>query len=430
MSLKRGFQIKSTPQQVVIIGAGFGGLNAAKALANSPEFNVLIIDKTNHHLFQPLLYQVATAALSPGDIAMPIREIFRKCDNVKTLMATVNSINRAEKVVILENQQKIAYDYLIVAPGSRHSYFGKDQWESFAPGLKTLQDALHIREMILASFELAERSNDQTLIDKLLSFVIIGAGPTGIEMAGAISEIAHQSLKKNFRSIDPSKTKIYLIEGGSQILNAYPQKLAAYAQHDLEKKRVTVLLNTRVTEVTPEGVGIGSEFIYAHNVIWAAGNTAPSLLNTLDTACDKQGRVLVDSDLSLPVDENVFVIGDSACYQEKGHVLPAIAPVAVQQGRFVGKIIRKKLTKNNRSTFHYVDRGMMANIGKFDALVLSGPLQSSGVFAWFAWCFVHIYFLIGFRTKLFVFIQWIFYFFRGQRNVRLIERPVDLIEKE
>ncbi len=413
------------PQQVVIIGAGFGGLNAAKALADSHEFDVLIIDKTNHHLFQPLLYQVATAALSPGDIAIPIREIFRNHENIKTLMATVCSVSREEKVVILEDEQKIPYDYLILAPGSRHSYFGKPQWEMFAPGLKTLKDALHVREMILRSFELAERSDDQTLIDSLLTFVVIGAGPTGVEMAGAIAEIAHQSLKKNFRAIDPSKTKVFLVEGSNQVLNSYPKKLADYAQRDLEKKRVTVLLNTRVTEVTQEGVSIGSEFIRAHNIIWAAGNEAPALLKTLHTPCDKQGRVVVQSDLSLPGDPYVFVIGDSACYQEKEKILPAVAPAAVQEGRFVGRIIRKKRIGDKRPAFHYVDRGMMANIGKFDALILSGPLQSSGLFAWFAWCFLHIYFLIGFRTKLFVFLQWVFYFFRGQRNVRLIERPLE-----
>ncbi len=418
-------------QQVVIIGAGFGGLNAAKSLANQNEFSVTIIDKTNHHLFQPLLYQVATAALSPGDIAMPIREIFRKNKNIKTLMATVSAVNRKDKVVILENKQQIPYDYLIVASGSRPSYFGQNQWEVFSPGLKTLKDALQVREMILTSFELAEKATDKALIESLLTFVVIGAGPTGIEMAGAIAEIAHQSLKSNFRSIDPGETKIYLIEGGNQVLNSYPHKLACYAQRNLEKKKVTVLLNTRVTDVTKEGVRIGAEFIHAHNIIWAAGNEASPLLKTLDVPCDKQGRVIVQSDLSLAADPDVFVIGDGACYRETEQPLPAIAPVAMQEGKFVGNLIRKRVSKNNRPVFHYVDRGMMANIGKFDALVLSGPFQSSGFFAWLAWCFVHIYFLIGFRTKILVFIHWVFYFFRGQRNVRLIVRPEkDKIDSE
>ncbi len=412
------------PKKVVIVGAGFGGLNAAKALANSPEFEVLIVDKTNHHLFQPLLYQVATAALSPGDIAMPIREIFRNNENIKIIMAAVTKINRQNKEIILDDAQVIPYDYLIVSPGSRHAYFGKPEWEKHAPGLKTLDDALHIREWILTSFELAEKQQNQHIIDSLLTFVVIGAGPTGVEMAGAISEIAHQSLRKNFRAIDPGKTKIYLIEGSHQILNGYPQKLANYAQRDLEKKRVTVLLNTRVDNVLEEGVHIGKELIRAHNIIWAAGNAASPLLQTLNATYDKQGRVLVEADLSLKSDPDVFIIGDACCYQEKDKVLPAIAPVAVQQGKFVGKLIRKKLKGYSRPTFHYVDRGMMANIGKFDALVLSGPLQSTGLFAWLAWCFVHIYFLIGFRTKLFVFIQWVFYFFRGQRNVRLIEQSI------
>ena len=410
-------------QRVVIIGAGFGGLNAAKSLANQPEFSVIIIDKTNHHLFQPLLYQVATAALSPGDIAMPIREIFRKNNNIKTLMATVSAIDKKNKMVILEDKQQIPYDYLIIAPGSRHSYFGQNQWEAYAPGLKTLNDALEVREMILTSFELAENATDKSLIKSLLTFVVIGAGPTGIEMAGAIAEIAHQSLKSNFRSIDPSHTKIYLIEGGPQVLNNYPKKLASYAQRDLEKKRVTVLLNTKVTDVTKDGVSIGTEFIHAHNIIWAAGNEASPLLKTLDVPCDKSGRVIVQPDLSLTDYPDVFVIGDAVCYREKNHPLPGIAPVAVQEGKFVGNLIRKKIPENKRPAFHYLDRGMMANIGKFDALVLSGPLQSAGVFAWFAWCFVHIYFLIGFRTKILVFIHWVFYFFRGQRNVRLIVRP-------
>ena len=407
-------------QTVVIIGAGFGGLNAAKMFANNREFQVIIIDKTNHHLFQPLLYQVATAALSPGDIAMPIREIFRNQSNITTLMGNVTKINREKKEVILENNQIISYDYLIISSGSRHSYFGQPQWEKEAPGLKTLEDALNIREKILTSFELAERGEDPSQMQSLMSFIVIGAGPTGVEMAGAIAEIAHQSLTKDFRKIDPSRTRVYLIEGGDQILNSYPKKLADHAQRVLEKKGVTVLLNTRVTEVTREGVKMGEKMIPAHNIIWAAGNEASTLLKTLNVECDKQGRVKVQSDLSLPNDPNVFVIGDAACYEEKGKILPAVAPVALQEGKFVGNLIRKRKT-NQKVVFHYIDRGMMASIGKYDALVLSGPFKSSGFFAWFAWCFVHIYFLIGFRTKVFVFLQWVFYFFRGQRNVRLIE---------
>lgn len=412
-------------QHIVIIGAGFGGLNAAKSLANESGFSVTIIDKTNHHLFQPLLYQVATAALSPGDIAMPIREIFRNDTNIKTLMATVTAVNRKDKVVILEDNQQIPYDYLILAPGSRHSYFGQNQWEVFSPGLKTLKDALRVREMILTSFELAENATDTSLIKSLLTFVVIGAGPTGIEMAGAIAEIAHQSLRSNFRSINPENTKVYLIEGGNQVLNSYPLKFASYAQRSLKKRQVTVLLNTRVTDITKDGVTIEDKFIPAHNIIWAAGNEASPLLKTLDVPCDKSGRVIVQSDLSLVTDPDVFVIGDGAYYQEKDHALPAIAPVAVQQGRFVGNLIRKQLPTGKRPHFHYVDRGMMANIGKFDALVLSGPLKSSGFFAWLAWNFVHIYFLIGFRTKILVFTHWIIYFFKGQRNVRLIVNPVE-----
>ncbi|MFJ1269082.1 NAD(P)/FAD-dependent oxidoreductase [Legionella lytica] len=426
--MKKNFSKKT--KQVVIIGSGFGGLNAAKTLANQPGISVTLIDKTNHHLFQPLLYQVATAALSPRDIAAPIREIFRKSKNVKTLMATVTAINKSDKQISLEDQQQIPYDYLIVAPGSRHSYFGQNQWEQFAPGLKTLKDALRVREMILTSFELAENATDASLIERLLTFIVIGAGPTGIEMAGAIAEIAHQSLQSNFRSIDPGKTKVYLIEGGSQVLNSYPQKLATYAQHTLEKQRVTVLLNTRVTEITDEGVAFGDQFIPAHNIIWAAGNEASALLKSLDAPCDKSGRVIVQSDLSLSTNPELFVIGDAACFQENNEPLPAIAPVALQQGEFVGNVIRKQLPVDKRPRFHYKDRGMMANIGRFNALVLSGPLQSSGFFAWLAWCFVHIYFLIGFRTKILVFIDWVFYFFKGQRNVRLIVRPAKNRKKD
>lgn len=403
---------------VIIIGSGFGGLNAAKVIAKNNHFKVILIDKTNHHLFQPLLYQVATAALSPRDIASPIREIFRKSPNVQTLMGEVVAIDRIAKTIILQDGQRFRFDYLVIAPGSRHSYFGKNTWEEFAPGLKTLQDAIRIREKILIAFELAESSSDEALIPSLLTFVIIGAGPTGVEMAGALAEIAHQSLRKNFRKIDPTKTKIYLVEGGNQLLSSYPEKLAKRAQLDLEKRGVTILLNTRVTDITADGVYFDTNFISSRNIIWAAGNAASPLLQSLDLPMDRQGRVFVEPDLSLSNHPEIFVIGDAAnCPSEEGTPLPGIAPVAVQQGRFVGKMICQNKQKLE---FNYVDRGMMAVIGKYDALVLSGPLQSSGFTAWLAWCFVHIYFLIGYRTKLFVFLQWAFYFFRGQRDVRLI----------
>lgn len=411
----------SQKKHVVIIGGGFGGLNAAKVLSKNSKLNITLIDQTNHHLFQPLLYQVATAALSPSDIAMPIREIFRDLSNVTTLMGVVVSINKKEKFVLLENNQKIQFDALIVSVGTRHSYFGKDDWENFAPGLKTLQDAVHIRETILASFELAERSNDKAVQQKYLSFIVIGGGPTGVEMAGAIAEIAHQSLRKNFRKIDPSHAKIYLIEGGQQLLAGYPAHFAKRAQLDLQKMGVTVLLNKKVSDIKFDRVLCADELLTAHNIVWAAGNQASPLLKTLDEQLDKQGRVIVESDLSIKDEPNIFVIGDAACVLNNLSMpLPAVAPVAVQQGKYVGKIISKNIIKEKRKAFKYVDRGMMAVIGKYKALVLSGPLRSAGFIAWLGWSFVHIFFLIGYRTKLFVFSQWAFYFFHGQRNIRLL----------
>ncbi len=415
----------SAQKCVVIVGAGFGGLNAAKVLSKCSAFKVILIDKTNHHLFQPLLYQVATAALSPGDIAMPIREIFRDLPNVTTIMGTVKAINKDTKTIVMENDQIIAFDFLIVSAGNRHSYFGKGAWEAFAPGLKTLQDAVNIREKILTSFELAERTTDKVLQEKLIRFVIIGGGPTGIEMAGAIAEIAHQSLKKNFRHLDPSKTKIILIEGGNQLLAGYPLHFSKRAQHDLEKMGVSVMLNSRVTDITDEGVYLGEAFISSSNIIWAAGNEASPLLKTLNMPLDKQGRVLVESTLCLKDSPDIFIIGDAAhLLDKKGHPLPAVAPVAVQQGNYVGKLIAKNKPINQRKPFQYVDRGMMATIGKYKALVLSGPFRCAGFLAWIAWSFIHIYFLIGYRTKLFVFSQWVFYFFHGQRNIRLIFKPL------
>ncbi len=412
----------------MIIGGGFGGLNAAKVLQKVPNLHVTVIDKTNHHLFQPLLYQVATAALSPGDIAMPIREIFRG-ENIEVLMATVTLIDKDQRTLLLDNMQTLSFDYLIVAPGARHAYFGKDAWETYAPGLKTLSDALHIRERILTSFELAERK-EQSFTEELMSFVVIGGGPTGVEMAGAIAEIAHQSLKKNFKHIDPSHTKIYLVEGGKQLLAPYPEYLAKKAQTALEKMGVTVMLNTRVVDIQNDLVVLNEGTLNARNIIWAAGNQAAPLLQTLQMPLDKQGRVLVKPDLSIPDYPHIFVIGDaSACVDPKEKYLPAIAPVATQQGRYVGKTIKKILKGTPHKPFRYWDKGMMAAVGRYDALVLSGPLKGSGFFAWMMWSFVHIYFLIGFRTKFIVFFQWVLYFFKGQRNIRLILKPFTFLNK-
>ena len=408
--------------KVLILGGGFGGLNAAKALGNS-KFDVWLLDKTNHHLFQPLLYQVASAALSPGDIAVPIREILSPYENVTVIMGEVVKIDKENRHVILKNGDQVAYEYLIVALGARHSYFGNSQWEEFAPGLKTLTDALSIRERILISFEKAERCDSISEAKKYLNFVIIGGGPTGVEMAGAIAEIAHETLLKNFRRIDTTTTRIYLIEGSPNILPVYPEKLSKKAKGYLEHFGVHVITGKRVTNVTHEGVTVEDTVIPAENILWAAGNQASSVLQTLNVPLDRQGRANVDADLSIPDHPEIFVIGDCSCaLDKKGKPLPALAPVAVQQGRYVAKILRKQLPKNQRPPFSYLDKGTMATIGKTKAIGMFGKFQFSGLFAWLAWCFVHILYLIGFRNRIVVLMQWLFGYFSPRRGARLIYR--------
>lgn len=411
--------------KVVILGGGFAGLNAAKGLGNSKN-DVWLIDKTNHHLFQPLLYQVASAALSPGDIAVPIREILSPYENVTVLMGEVVSINKEQQQVTLRNGDKIGYEYLIVALGARHSYFGHDAWEELAPGLKTLTDALKIRERILISFEKAERCDSISEAKKYLNFVIIGGGPTGVEMAGAIAEIAYQTMLKNFRRIDPTKTKIYLVEGSPHILPVYPEKLSIKAQGYLEHFGVKVITGKRVTNVTKEGVMVEDLFIPTENILWAAGNQASPVLKSLNAPLDRQGRVLVDADLSLPEHPEIFVLGDASCAMDnKGKPLPGLAPVAVQQGRYVSQIIRKRLPKNERPPFVYFDKGTMATIGKTKAIGTFGKIQFSGFLAWMGWCFIHVLYLIGFRNRMVVLTQWLFSYFSSQRGARLINRSID-----
>ena len=406
-------------EKVIIIGGGFGGLTSAKELAKK-DFNITVIDKTNHHLFQPLLYQVATAALSPADIAIPIRSAFSKNKNVEVLLGEVKSIDK-EKKKIFFNGSEIEFDYLIIATGSRHSYFGKDEWEKYAPGLKTLNDALKIRETILLSLEAAEKEKDPVKRQKYLNFVIIGGGPTGVELAGAISEIVNQNLIPDFRNIDASMTKVYMIEALPNILSSYPESLSRRALEDLQKLEVEVILKEKVTGINENGVMVGDRFIETKNILWAAGNQASSLIKNAGIQTDRAGRAVVSNDLSIEGYSNIFVIGDATAFKdEKGEQLPAIAPVAIQQGKFVAKIIAEGLIGKSHKKFIYKDRGTMATIGKAKAVAVIKGFKLSGLVAWLAWSLVHVLFLISFRNKLRVMSEWIWHYITNRPGIRLI----------
>lgn len=405
-------------ERVVIIGGGFGGLNSAKKFQNT-NFEVILVDKTNHHLFQPLLYQVATAALSPSNIARPIRSILKDSENIEVILDEVISIDKDEKNISLRNNEKISFDYLVVATGAKHSYFGKDHWEEFAPGLKTLTDALTIREKILWSFEEAERI-EATEKEKYLNFVVIGGGPTGVEMAGAIAETA-KSMKGEFKNINPSKSKIFLIEGMERLLGMFEPSLSEYTKQTLENMGVTVLLKSMVTDINEEGVKIGEMFIPTTNIIWAAGNTASPLLKTLNTELDRTGRVIVESDLSIQGYPNIFVIGDASHAKDiNGKPLPGLAPVAIQQGQYITDIIISRKAKDQRPPFRYFDKGSMATIGKAKAVAQTGNLKFKGLLAWLMWILVHVLFLIGFRNKIAAILEWVWFYITDQRSARLI----------
>ena len=392
--------------KVIIIGGGFGGLNVAKSLHHA-KLDVLLIDKTNHHLFQPLLYEVATAALSPGEIATPLREILRHQENITVIMGEVASIDTNSKQITISNGDIYGYDYLVISIGARHSYFGREDWEQFAPGLKTINDALKIREQILISFEKAERLDSISETAKYLNFVIIGGGPTGVEMAGAIAEIAYKTMFKNFRRIRPEESKIYLIEALPQILPMYPNKLAARAAKILEKMGVKVLTGKKVTDINENGIRTEDLFIESKNIIWAAGNQVSPMLKTLEVPLDRAGRAVVGPDLSIPDHPEIFVIGDAAHLPGKeGKPLPGVAPVAIQEGRYVAKLIKNATPKEKRQPFVYFDKGNLATIGKAKAVAMIGKLQISGFSAWLMWAFVHILYLIGFRNRLGVMIEW------------------------
>ena len=394
-------------------------MTAAKSLLKY-DLEIVIIDKTNHHLFQPLLYQVATAALSPADIAHPIRSSFSGNKNVSVFLGEVTKIERENKKVFF-NGSFNNYDYLIVAVGSRHHYFGNPEWEKFAPGLKTLNDALQIREKILLSLETAEKIQDKNERKKYLSFVIVGGGPTGVELAGAIGEIVNRNLVKDYRNIDPKQTKVYLVEAIPKILTPFPDKLSLRAKKDLEELGVDVILNVKVTSVNEKGVQLGDRFIETKNIIWAAGNQVMPVLKSLNTSLDSAGRVIVNQDLTVDNNPDVFVIGDAAAVKDdKGILLPAIAPVAMQQGKYVAKIIGENISKEQRKKFKYKDRGIMATIGKAKAVAVIKGFNLSGLFAWLAWCVIHILFLISFRNRFRVMAEWMWHYITNRPGIRLI----------
>jgi NADH dehydrogenase len=404
---------------VVIIGAGFGGLYAARKLGRLP-LRITLVDRKNHHTFQPLLYQVATAGLSPGEIASPIRRIVRGRKNIRVFLAEAFGFDLAKKTVKLENVS-VPYDYLVVATGSTHSYFGHSEWERAAPGLKTLEDALEIRRRILMAFEQAERQTSVFGKHDPLNFVIVGAGPTGVELAGAIAEISRRVLVRDFRFIDPRSARILLLEYAPRVLTAYPEDLSESARKQLEKLGVEVRTGTMVTDVTPASVKTGSEEIPAAVVLWAAGVKASPLGAMLGEKTDKAGRVLVNQYLNLAGHPEVFVIGDLAWFiDSNGQTLPGIAPVAIQMAASVADNISRDLRHESRKPFVYFDKGTMATIGRAQAVAMVGKLHLSGFIAWMAWLFIHILYLIGFRNRLVVMIEWIWSYLRFEKAARLI----------
>ena len=406
---------------IVIIGGGFGGLSAARQFRGK-DVDITLIDRTNHHLFQPLLYQVATASLAPSDITVPIRWILRHQRNVTVLLGAVSAISPDERVVRLTDGVEIAgYDYLIVATGARHSYFGNDQWERFAPGLKSLEDALEIRRRFLMAFERAERCDDPAERAALMTFVIVGGGPTGAELAGTMSEIARKAMPRDFRRIDTRQARIVLVEGGPRILPSFPASLSERAKRDLEKLRVEVRTDSTVTGVDEGGVHIGSASIESRTVFWAAGNQASPLAVSLDVPLDRSGRVLVNTDLSVPGRPEVFVVGDLAAVKRAdGSWVPAVAQGGIQGGAKAGTNVLALIGGHPTVPFRYFNKGELATIGRNRAVAALGRFTFAGYPAWFLWLFIHILYLVGFRNRLSVLIQWGYAYFTFQRGVRLI----------
>ena len=413
--------------RVVIVGGGFGGLYAARALGRAP-VDVTVVDRTNHHVFQPLLYQVATASLSPSQIAYPIRGVLRRQANTRVLMAAATGVDLAARRVRLADGE-LAYDWLILAPGASHSYFGHPEWEPLAPGLKTIDDALRIRARILTAFERAERETDPERRRAMLTFVVVGGGPTGVELAGAIGEIACKVMARDFRTFDTRETRTILVEAGPRILPAFPPELSEKAERSLERLCVEVRAGEAVTRLEDGAVWLGSERVASGTVLWAAGVAPSPLARSLGVPLDRAGRVVVSPDLTIPGHPEVFVIGDlAAAAGDGGKPLPGLAPVAIQQGEYAARVVAREAAARPgvpgaapaREPFHYHDRGTMATIGRDAAVVDLGRLRFSGYPAWLLWCFIHILWLIGFRNRFLVMIEWAWAYVRFERSARLI----------
>jgi NADH:ubiquinone reductase (H+-translocating) len=410
---------------VLILGGGFAGIYAAKALRRAP-VRVTVVDRRNHHLFQPMLYQVATAGLNPSDIASPIRSILRDSRNTEVLLAEAAAVDVNRREVRLRDGTILSYDYLIVGTGARHSYFGHDEWEPLAPGLKSLEDALEIRRRVLLAFERAERERDPVRRHAYLTFVVVGGGPTGVEMAGAVAEIRRYALRRDFRHIDPREATVMLLEGGPRLLPSYPESLSDAAKYELRRLGVEVRTETLVTDIRPGSVWAAGWTIPTQTVIWAAGNTASPLLASLGTPLDRMGRAVVEPDCTIPGHPEVFVLGDAAHFElPGGSTLPGVSPVAIQMGEYAARTIEGDLAGRPRRGFSYWDKGQLAVIGRGQAVADIWKLHFSGFLAWLVWIFVHIFFLIGFRNRVLVLLQWAWSYVTYRRGARLITREVD-----
>jgi NADH dehydrogenase len=408
-------------KRVIVVGGGFGGISVAKALARAP-VHLTLLDRSNHHLFQPLLYQVAMAGLGPNEIAAPIRGVLRHLDNARVLLAEVTAVDFAARSVFTRECPPLEYDFLVLAPGAVNSYFGHDDWAHSAPGLKDLDDAIEIRRRVLLAFEAAERETDLAAQRKHLTFVVIGGGPTGVELAGAIAELATFVLSRDFRAIKPDATRVVLVEGGPRVLASFAPDISERAQHSLQEMGVEVRLGARVTDIDAQGVALGADRIDASTVLWAAGVRASPLCERLGLPVDRAGRVQVEADCSVPGHPEVFCIGDAANFTPAGQdkPLPGVSPVAMQQGRFVARAIQRAIEHQEPGTFAYLDKGSMATIGRRRAVAEIGRLHLGGLLAWLAWLLVHIVYLIDFRNRVVVLFDWAWSYFTYQRGSRLI----------